>query len=76
MLIQRGPLMIATDGTTDTGEPARVIAIDMEHPNISETEGEPLFLEFGGNTDYLDRLAAMLEGIHEGIRPRPNLLTP
>ena len=49
MLIQRGPLMIATDGTTDTGETARVIAIDMEHPAVSEGEGEPLFLEF---TDY------------------------
>ena len=42
MLIQRGPLMIATDGQTDTGETARVIAIDMEHPNVSQDEGEPL----------------------------------
>lgn len=66
MLIQRGPLMIATDGQTDTGEPARVIAIDMDHPNVSQDEGEPLFLEFGGNTAYLDRLATMLEGIHQG----------
>ena len=66
MLIQRGPLMIATDGQTDTGETARVIAIDMEHPNVSHDEGESLFLEFGGNTAYLDRLATMLEGIHQG----------
>lgn len=66
MLIQRGPLMIATDGQTYSGEPSRVIAIDIDHPNVSETEGEPLFLEFGGNTAYLDRLALMLEGIHQG----------
>ena len=66
MLIQRVPLMIATDGTTETGEPSRIIAIDMEHPNVSDVDGEPLFLEFGGNTAYLDRLAAMLEGIHQG----------
>lgn len=66
MLIQRGPLMIATDGQTETGEPSRVIAIDMEHPNVSDADGEPLFLEFGGNTAYLDRLATMLEGIHQG----------
>ena len=45
MLVQRGPLMIAVDGQTDTGEPARVVAIDMDHPNVSETDGEPLFLE-------------------------------
>jgi hypothetical protein len=74
MLIQRGPLMIATDGSTETGEPARVIAIDMEHPAVSESEGEPLFLEFGGNTDYLDRLAAMLEGIHEGHSTTPQFV--
>ena len=66
MLIQRGPLMIATDGQADSGEPSRVIAIDMDHPNVSDTDGEPLFLEFGGNTAYLDRLATMLEGIHQG----------
>ena len=43
----------------------------MDHPNISETEGEPLFLEFGGNTEYLDRLATMLEGIHLGHATTP-----
>lgn len=66
MLIQRGPLMIATDGETVSGEPSRVIAIDMEHPNVSDTDGAPLFLEFGGNSPYLERLATMLEGIHQG----------
>ena len=71
MLVQRGPLMIAVDGQTDTGEPARVVAIDMDHPNVSETDGEPLFLEFGGNTEYLDRLATMLEGIHVGHTTTP-----
>ena len=30
MLVQRGPLMIAVDGQTDTGEPARVVAIDTD----------------------------------------------
>ena len=85
MLVQRGPLMIAVDGQTETGEEARVIAIDMDHPKVSETEGEPLFLEFGGNTEYLDRLAAILEAIHEGHTITPqfvealiqhNLITP
>jgi hypothetical protein len=74
MLVQRGPLMIAVDGKTDTGEPARVVAIDMDHPNVSETEGEPLFLEFGGNTEYLDRLATMLEGIHLGHTSTPQFV--
>tara|TARA_E500000178_G_scaffold167261_1_gene166676 strand:+ start:103 stop:819 length:717 start_codon:yes stop_codon:yes gene_type:complete len=74
MLVQRGPLMIAVDGKTDTGEPARVVAIDMDHPNVNETDGEPLFLEFGGNTEYLDRLATMLEGIHLGHTSTPQFV--
>ncbi|MCH1459634.1 MAG: SapC family protein [Luminiphilus sp.] len=74
MLIQRGPLMIATEGQTATGETSRVIAIDMDHPNVSDIEGEPLFLEFGGNTAYLDRLAAMLEGIHQGHTLTPSFV--
>ena len=71
MLVQRGPLMIAVDGQTESGEDARVVAIDMDHPKVSEQEGEPLFLEFGGNTEYLDRLAAILEGIHIGHSTTP-----
>ena len=66
--------MIATEGTTESGEPSRVVAIDMEHPAVSESEGEPLFLEFGGNTDYLDRLAVILEGIHEGHTTTPQFV--
>jgi hypothetical protein len=53
-------------GRPATGETSRVIAIDMDHPNVSDTDGEPLFLEFGGNTAYLDRLATMLEGYIKG----------
>ena len=65
MLIQRGPLMIATDGQTDTGEPHALLRLIWSIPTYLRTRVSP-FLEFGGNTAYLDRLATMLEGIHQG----------
>lgn len=74
MLIQRGPLMIATEGNSDARDSDRVVAIDMSHPNVNEEEGEPLFLEFGGNSEYLDRLATMLEGIHIGYTKTPQFV--
>ncbi|MFY8274904.1 SapC family protein [Pseudoalteromonas sp. SSDWG2] len=45
----------------------RVIHIDMESPRVSTDEGEPLFLEFGGNTPYLQRVGDMLETLHHGV---------
>jgi len=44
-----------------------VIHIDMDSPRVSETEGEPVFLEHGGTSPYLERIGAILEGIHTGV---------
>ena len=41
--------------------------MDLDHPRVSETEGEPVFLEHGGNSRYLDRVATILQGINQGI---------
>lgn len=66
LMVQRGPLMIGFDGKTDSADGQPVVAIDMDHPRVSESEGQRLFLEQGGNSDYLDRLTATLEAIHLG----------
>ena len=50
MLIQRGPLMIATDGQTPTGETSPVIAVDRDHPNVIEPDSEALSLGYGCHT--------------------------
>ena len=77
MIVQRGPLMIGHEGEAGAGvEPTRVVAIDMDHPSVNHDEGEPLFLEFGGNSDYLERLATMLKQYMLGMKPSPTLLTP
>jgi hypothetical protein len=39
----------------------------MDHPKVNQEQGEALFLEFGGNTPYLDSCADMLETMHHGI---------
>ncbi|MCC5452343.1 SapC family protein [Rheinheimera sp. UJ51] len=45
----------------------RVINIDTSHPRVNSASGEPLFLEFGGQTSYLQQVAAQLETLHHGV---------
>jgi len=66
MMIQRGPFMLSVERSS-TGQPDQtVVAIDMAHPKIAQDRGETLFLEHGGNSDYLDRVVALLEAIKLG----------
>jgi hypothetical protein len=65
----RGPFLIGfqdqqVDGVT---RKERVIHVDLEHPRLSRTEGQPLFLPRGGNSPYLDHVATVLSGIHDGL---------
>jgi hypothetical protein len=68
-MFARGPFLIGfqdqqVDGVT---RKERVIHVDLEHPRLSRTEGQPLFLPRGGNSPYLDHVATVLNGIHEGL---------
>lgn len=45
----------------------RVIHLDMAHPKVSTSSGEALFLEFGGQSPYLQQVAEQLETLHHGI---------
>jgi hypothetical protein len=60
-MIARGPFLIGMQGSE------RVIHVDLDHPRVSFTEGERVFLPEGGNTPFLDHLATILRGIHEGV---------
>ncbi len=70
LMIQRQPFLIGVQNVQDEGASSqqRVLHIDMDSPRVSETEGEPLFLEFGGNTPYLERMANMMETIHHALQ--------
>ena len=60
---QRGPFSIALQ---DSGaEP--MIHIDLDHPRVSRTQGEPLFLPAGGNAPYLQHIARVLGTIYDGL---------
>ena len=46
--------------------PEPMVHVDLDHPRISETEGEPVFLRHGGNSPYLEQAGRMLRIIYEG----------
>lgn len=65
---RRGPFLIGlrqkqVDGELQT-EP--MIHVDLDHPRVSRTEGESLFLDHGGNSPYLEHIAHILRVIHQG----------
>ena len=68
-MVARGPFMIGVQERQVEGEMRsdRLIHVDLDHPRVSFSEGEPVFLPQGGNTPMLDHVAAILRGIHEGM---------
>lgn len=65
LMIERQPFFIGSQPSQD-GEEQRVIYIDMDSPRVSTTDGEGLFLEQGGTSEYLQRISSILEAIHQG----------
>jgi hypothetical protein len=65
-VVARGPFLIGfqVDSETRTNP---VIHVDLDHPRISQTEGEPIFMPKGGNSPYLDHVATVLSGIRDGL---------
>ena len=72
MSVERLPFFIGGQRSAEPGAaPRRVIHIDLDHPRISSSEGELLFREYGGTTDYLDRVNAMLDKLDQGLAATP-----
>ena len=65
MLLEKGPFLIGMQEKSD-GEKGLVISVDIDHPRVSRTEGELLFLPHGGNSKYIERISYVLNAIHEG----------
>jgi len=68
-IVARGPFLIGFQEQEVGGDVRRepVIHIDLDNPRVSTTEGEPVFLPQGGHTRYLERISAILKGIHDGL---------
>ena len=68
-IVARGPFLIGFQERQEGAEVRRepVIHVDLDSPRISETEGEPVFLEQGGQSPYLQQVARVLNGLNEGF---------
>jgi hypothetical protein len=69
LMIERQPFLI---GNAANG---KVVHIDLESPRISRTEGEAIFREHGGNTDFLERVTRVLGSLHDGIEGTTPFIT-
>lgn len=65
LAIERGPFYIGQEG----GE--LLVHVDLDSPLLSRTDGAPLFLPQGGQTDTLDRITSVLLTIHDGLQATP-----
>lgn len=65
LLIERMPFLI---GRADQ---QLLMHVDMDSPRISHTEGEALFREHGGTTEFLERMNSVLLTIHQGLQGTP-----
>lgn len=68
LMIRRHPFLIGFQQLPGQGEEDKqeIVSIDMNSPRVSQSEGEALFLEHGGTTDYLAAMTEMLEIIRLG----------
>lgn len=67
-VLQRGPFSIGVPRPGDEGDaPGEpMIHVDLDDPRVNRDEGQPLFLEHGGNAPYLEHVAAVLQAIYVG----------
>jgi len=65
-LIQRQPFLITKSGEDDTRPP--VVSIDLDHPRVSQDEGEALFDGGGEPSEFLKQKIALLDKLHRGLQ--------
>jgi hypothetical protein len=65
-LVQRQPFLIAKSGGGDDKPP--VVSLDLDHPRVSEEEGEALFDSAGEPTQFLNQKIGLLEKLHRGLQ--------
>lgn len=68
LTIQRQPFLIGFQQREKDGVPVQepVVTVDLDHPSISYSEGAPVFLEHGGESEFLQHMTSVLMTIHEG----------
>lgn len=64
--VRRQPFLIATGAAGDDDPP--VVSLDLDHPRVSQDEGEALFDSGGDPTEYLNDKIALLDKLHRGLQ--------
>lgn len=67
-IVAKGPFVIGFQEQHVDGGLRRepVIHVDLDHPRVSSSEGEPVFLPHGGHSPCLEHMIQVLRGIHQG----------
>jgi len=65
-VLQRQPFLIATGGDGDNEHP--VVSLDLDHPRVSQDEGEAIFDAEGQPTEFLNQRIALLDKLHHGLQ--------
>lgn len=66
IMIRRQPFLIGFQDDPDDAEQKRaIVSIDMDNPRVNESEGEVLFPEQGGTSEFLQTVTGSLELIHQ-----------
>jgi hypothetical protein len=63
--LRRGPFLLAVPDEAEQGDAE--LAIDLDDPRVSESDGDPLFLSHGGAAPVLQRAGEALRIVHEGL---------
>ena len=66
LMVERQPFFIGKAANDE-----EVIHIDLDSARVSKTEGEVLFREHGGSSEFLDRMGALLATISQGNAATP-----
>jgi hypothetical protein len=65
-MVQRQPFLIATGGEGDDKPP--VVSLDLDHPRVSQDEGELLFGSEGEPSEFLNQKIGLLDKLHRGFQ--------
>ncbi len=65
-MVRRQPFLIAKRDKDDNADP--VVSLDLDHPRVSQDEGEALFDSDGGTTEFLNQKIALLDKLHHGLQ--------
>jgi hypothetical protein len=66
IMIRRQPFLVGfQEDPQNPGQKRAIVSIDMDNPRVNESEGETLFPEQGGTSEFLQEMAGNLELIHQ-----------